>query len=123
MLESLGLEVGRPWTKNAPVYGGTLDRQTLLARAEDGPATVPPETRRRWAFTYGDQIEALYARVGADPAAVKEVAAGVLTAELQHTAEVEDAVTAEDFLLRRTKFQLLLDEAGQDSVRDWFAMA
>ena len=123
MLETLGLEVSSPWTKNVPVYGGALDRQALLARAEPGPATVPPETRRRWALTYGDQIEALYARVGADPAAAKDIAAGVPAAELEHAAEIEDAVTAEDFLLRRTKLQLLLDEAGQDAVRKWFAMA
>jgi glycerol-3-phosphate dehydrogenase len=30
-------------------------------------------------------------------------------------------MTAEDFLLRRTKLNLLLDEAGREAVTRWFA--
>ncbi len=77
----------------------------------------------RWAFTYGDRIEALFARVGADPGAAEEIAPGVTRAELEYSVEAEDAMTAEDFLLRRTKLQLLLDEAGREAVRRWFATA
>ena len=42
-------------------------------------------------------------------------------AELDYAAEAEDAMTAEDFLLRRTKLHLLLDERGRDAVAQWFA--
>ncbi len=42
-------------------------------------------------------------------------------AELAYAIEVEDARSAEDFLLRRTKLHLLLDQAGRDAVADWFA--
>ena len=42
-------------------------------------------------------------------------------AELAYAAETEDALTAEDFLLRRTKLHLLLDERGRNAVAQWFA--
>jgi hypothetical protein len=32
-------------------------------------------------------------------------------------------MTAEDFLLRRTKLHLLLDERGREAVTRWFARA
>lgn len=122
-LRGLGLEMGGSWTKNVPLYGGTLSRSALTARAKDGPDTVSPETRHRWAFTYGDKIEDLYARLEADPASAEEIAEGVPRAELEHSVEIEDTMTAEDFLLRRTKLQLLLDETGRDAVGQWFAKA
>ncbi len=121
MLSTFGLEMSGPWTKNVPLYGGGMPRPALLAHAEKGPASVPPETRLRWALTYGDRIDDVFARVDADPASAQEIAPGVLRAELEHTVEVEDAMTAEDFLLRRTKLHLLLDEDGRDAVRQWFA--
>ncbi len=123
MLETFGLEMSGPWTMNVPLYGGGLDRPALLARAEAGPETVQAGTRRRWALTYGDKIEDLFARVTADRSAAGEIAPGVVRTELEYSAEVEDAMTADDFLLRRTKLQLLLDEAGREAVRNWFAKA
>ena len=42
-------------------------------------------------------------------------------AELIHAVKVEDAMTAEDFLLRRTKLHLLLDQRGRDAVAKWFS--
>lgn len=122
MLSTFGLEMSGPWTKNAPLYGGGLDRPSLLARAEAGPEIIPAATRQRWALSYGDRIEALFARIEADPATAEEVAPGVPRAELDYVMDVEDAMTAEDFLLRRTKLHLLLDEAGRDAIREWFAV-
>jgi glycerol-3-phosphate dehydrogenase len=119
-LHLLGLGIRPPWTKNVPLYGGALCREALLARADGGPEAVSHETRRRWALTYGDRIEVLFARIEADPEAGKEIARGVTRAELEYAVEVEDALTAEDFLLRRTKLYLLLDERGRDAVRQWF---
>jgi glycerol-3-phosphate dehydrogenase len=119
-LRDLGCAVGAPWTKEVPLHGGHLARDELLARAAQGPASVPLPVRRRWTFTYGDQIEALYARLARDPAAAHEIAPGVALAELEHAVEVEDAATAEDFLLRRTKLHLLLDRAGREAITDWF---
>jgi glycerol-3-phosphate dehydrogenase len=122
VLYGLGAKMAGPWTKNVPLYGGNLPRRELVARAEAGPPSIPLTTRRRWAFTYGDQIEALYRRVAAEPAAPDEIATGVTRAELEYSVQAEDAMTAEDFLLRRTKLNLLLDEAGREAVTRWFAM-
>jgi len=121
MLNTFGLEMSGPWTKNVPLYGGSLSRPQLLAHAENGPAGISADTRRRWAFTYGDQIDALFARLNAELSASEEIAPGVPRAELEHTVAVEDAMTAEDFLLRRTKLHLLLDESGREAVRQWFS--
>lgn len=120
-LRSLGAESGGAWTREAPLYGGTLSRPELLARAAEGPESIPLAVRERWALAYGDRIEALYARISAEPVLAGEIAPGVTRAELGYAAEVEDALTGEDFLLRRTKLHLLLDRAGRDAVGDWFA--
>jgi glycerol-3-phosphate dehydrogenase len=122
-LRKLGAEIGDPWTKDVPLHGGTLPRHELLARAEQGAPSLPLEMRRRWALTYGDQIEALFGRIARDPTAALQVAPGVTRAELKHAVEIEDAMTAEDFLLRRTKLYLTLDEAGREAVGRWFATA
>jgi glycerol-3-phosphate dehydrogenase len=120
-LRELGAELGPGWTRSLPLYGGTLSRPELLARAADGPASVSLATRQRWALTYGDRIETLYARVSAEPALAMDIAPGVPRVELGYAAETEDAMTAEDFLLRRTKLHLLLDAAGHDAIEQWFA--
>jgi glycerol-3-phosphate dehydrogenase len=120
-LRDMGAEVGTAWTREAPLHGGTLPRPELLARAAAGPDSVSPATRRRWALAYGDRIEALFARIEAEPALAEEIAPGITRAELRHAVEVEDALTAEDFLLRRTKLHLLLAPSGRDQVQDWFA--
>jgi glycerol-3-phosphate dehydrogenase len=115
--------MGGPWTRGAPLHGGSFPRRELLARADEGPQGIPLATRRRWAFTYGDEIEALYQRIAADPAASDQIAPGATRAELEHSVEAEDAMTAEDFLLRRTKLHLLLDEREREAVTRWFAGA
>jgi glycerol-3-phosphate dehydrogenase len=122
-LRGLGAAMGGAWSRDVPLYGGSLPRAELLARAAEGPESVPPATRQRWALTYGDRIEALYARIAAEPALAGEVAPGVTRAELNHAAEAEDALTGEDFLLRRTKLHLLLNQPDRDAVEDWFAHA
>jgi glycerol-3-phosphate dehydrogenase len=119
-LRTLGAVAGGTWTKDVPLHGGTLSRPALLARAEQGPEAIPSGTRRRWALTYGDEIEALFQRVAGDPGSAGEIAPGVTRAELEYAAEVEDAIVAEDFLLRRTKLHLLLDQAGREAIERWF---
>ena len=116
----LGASAGGAWTKDVPLHGGRLSQPELLDLAALGPSEISEATRRRWALTYGDQIEALFGRIAAEPGSAKEFAQGVPRAELEHAAEVEDAMTAEDFLLRRTKLHLTLDEAGRKAVARWF---
>jgi glycerol-3-phosphate dehydrogenase len=122
-LKRLGAAMGGAWTKNVPLYGGSLSRAELLVRSEQGPGSIASATRRRWALTYGDQTDALYQRLTSGGARAEEIAPGVTRAELEYAAEVEDAMTAEDFLLRRTKLHLLLDQAGRDAVAQRFASA
>jgi glycerol-3-phosphate dehydrogenase len=120
VLYGLGARMSGPWTKNVPLHGGSFSRRELAARAEAGPPSISLTTRCRWAFTYGDQIDALYKRIAAEPAASGEIAPGVTRAEIEHSVEAEDTMTAEDFLLRRTKLYLLLDDAGREAVARWF---
>jgi len=102
---------------NVSWIGGRASR-LLVAQ---GPATLSRETCHRWAFTYGDQIERLYAKLLLEPNLSQEIAPGVTRAELVHAVETEDAMTAEDFLLRRTRQHLLLDQRGRDAVATWFS--
>lgn len=116
----LGAQASGAWTKDVALHGGRLSLPELLDLAALGPSEISEATRRRWAMMYGDQIQALFTRIAAAPASAHDVAPGVPRAELEYAAEVEDAMTAEDFLLRRTKLQLTLDDAGREAVARWF---
>lgn len=120
-LARMGAKMGAPWTKGAALFGGSLARAELLSLAEHGPAKLAYQTRRRLVFTYGDQAHSLFARMEADPSAAEETAPGVTRAELEHAVSVEDAMTAEDFLLRRTKLALTLRPGARAAVERWFA--
>ena len=120
-LRDLGAKMDGPWTKNVPLYGGCETRAALLSLVAQGPASLSRETCHRWAFAYGDQIEGLYANVLLDPSLAREISPGVPLAELIHAVDVEDAMTADDFLLRRTKLHLTLDQRGRDAVAKWFS--
>jgi len=120
-LQSMGLDMGPAWTKGVPQYGGTLDRDALRARADNGPGAVSRQIRQRWAFTYGDKIDDLYANLQKDPALAREIAPGVPQGELEYAAAVEDARAGEDFLWRRTKLGLFLDRPSRDKIEEWFA--
>lgn len=119
-LQELGAKMGGPWTKDVPLYGGHLSRGELLTLAEHGPASISPHVRHRWAFSYGDRIQDLYDRIAKGTELAQEIAPCVTLAELIHAVEVEDAMTAEDFLLRRTKLHLLIGEPGRAAVQLWF---
>jgi glycerol-3-phosphate dehydrogenase len=119
-LGSMGLQVGRNWTESAILPGGHRSRDELLESAKEGPGDIAGKTRLRWASTYGDRILALYERISKGPQSIREIAPGVLEAELLFSRETEDAITAEDFLHRRTKLVLTLSATGQDAIRRWF---
>jgi glycerol-3-phosphate dehydrogenase len=63
----------------------------------------------------------LYEKVLLDPSLAKEVVPGVPVAELVHAVEIEDAMTADDFLLRRTKLYLTLSAQEREAVGRWFS--
>jgi len=120
-LARLGATLGPGWTAGAPIHGGEYDRETLARLADQGPADIPADIRQRWAFTYGGEIETLYAMIRQEPELARLIGGVVPEAELVHAVTVEDARTAEDFLYRRTKTFILMDQAGRDAVEAWFA--
>ncbi len=119
-LAKCGASFGPPWTNTKPLYGGGLSRVELQKLADDGPEQIKQEIRNRWVFTYGDETTALYEAVHSDPASAQLVAPGIMVAELQHAITKEDCLTAEDFLYRRTKLFIDLDDAATKAVHDWF---
>lgn len=120
-LREQGVDMGPSWTKDAPIHGGERPREALARLAETGPDEIPAETRRRWAFTYGAEIETLYEMVRQEPDLARPVGA-IPEAELVHAVTVEDARTAEDFLYRRTKTFMLMTPEEIDAVTTWFAV-
>ncbi|MCF4165494.1 glycerol-3-phosphate dehydrogenase [Zavarzinia compransoris] len=119
-LRGLGADMGPSWTRESPIHGGEMSREALAALAEQGPEEIPLETRRRWVFTYGAETRTLYEMLRQEPALARPIGI-VPEAELVHAVTVEDARTAEDFLYRRTKVFMLMDQDGIDAVNAWFA--
>ncbi len=109
-----------PWTADQPLYGGTLNRTQLMRTAERGPESLAPAIRRRWAFTYGDQVQTLFDRISQESKRAREIAPGVVEAELAHVCEVEDARGPEDFLMRRTKLHYVLEPKDRARIGRWF---
>ena len=119
-LEELGLAQRPAWTDTEPLHGGSLDRAALADLAAGGPGQLPVMVRRRWVFTYGDQAKALFEAVAQDRALAEMVVPGVPLAELVHARDVEDACTGDDFLTRRTKLYMDLDQQDRETINQWF---
>jgi len=119
-LSRMGAPVARSWTRNAILPGGHAARDQLEKLAQQGPDTIPPSIRLRWAHTYGDRIALLYDRIMKDQYLVREIAPGVPEAELHHAREDEDAVRAQDFLYRRTKLYMTLSLESQRVIARFF---
>jgi glycerol-3-phosphate dehydrogenase len=120
-LQRMGARLGGNWTHGAPLYGGRYDRDALKTLARTGTDAVPPATRQRWAFTYGDRIEALYDMVARDETLARNIVPGVPEAELRHVRDIEDARSMEDFALRRTKLFLALTATQRQRLTTWFS--
>ncbi len=120
-LASLGAKLGPAWTSEAPIYGGGLDRKALEELAENGPGILAAAIRHRLVFTYGDIAAKMFEDAVSIPASAAEIAPGIPEIELRHARDFEDAVTAEDFLYRRTKLFLTLDDNGITAIEKWFS--
>ncbi len=119
-LQGMGLETGPEWTATAPLHGGALAREKLEQLACKPPRGVKPGVARRWAFTYGSEITALYEMIWQRPELAREVVPGINEAELRYSATTEDARRGEDFLLRRTKQYLFLTTVQRKTIQQWF---
>lgn len=116
----MGCEMRGPWTESEPLTGGHKTTEDLNRLIESGPKILTYELRERLVSTYGDIAAELFETVRRDPGLATEVAPGVTQAELHHCRRQEDAMTAEDFLYRRTKLFLDLDDEGQAAINRWF---
>jgi len=119
-LAECGASIGNSWTAEQPLYGGKLTRDELQKLSTQGPDIIDANIRQRWVFTYGDQAKTLFDVVTADSEAAKEVAPGILVAELQHAITREDVINADDFLYRRTKMFIDLNDNAIKAVHNWF---
>ncbi len=119
-LADCGADIGRSWTATQPLYGGHLSRKQLQSLCDDGPDIIDQSIRQRWVFTYGDETRTLYDTVTSDPNAAKIIAPDIMVAELQHAVTHEDVINAKDFLYRRTKLFIDLDDAGIKAIEKWF---
>ncbi|MBR0898992.1 glycerol-3-phosphate dehydrogenase [Bradyrhizobium tropiciagri] len=119
-LRRMDAKLAPEWTASAPLHGGNLSVDELR-RLSERSSTVPFETRRRWVRTYGSETQVLLDAAHANPDLAKEVAAGVTEGELRYVVDVEDVRTAEDFLYRRSKLFILLDDSERTRVAEWFA--
>lgn len=126
VLEALAPVLGKsgtPWTAGAPLVGGELAADQLDRLAAEGPGFLPSALRSRWVWTYGSVAAELFDAVRQHPALAREIAPGICEAELQHAAGREDATTGEDFLYRRTKTFIDLNETDRMAVVRWFEEA
>lgn len=119
-LADCGVDIGKTWTAQQPLYGGRYTRKELQKLADSGPDIIGADIRQRWVFTYGDETNALYQAVKSNPKAAEIIAPGIPLVELEHAITKEDVITAEDFLYRRTKLFIDLDDADITTIHNWF---
>ena len=120
-LARMGCPKGRSWTRKSPLVGGRMSRVELEDLARSAPMSLHPATVGRWVATYGDVAAELFESVRRDPQKARNIAPRILVAELEHAVSREDALTAEDFLYRRTRLFLALDAPLRRAVDAWFA--
>jgi glycerol-3-phosphate dehydrogenase len=116
------------WTADIPLPGGDIpgaDFEGYLADLSARRPWLPATLVRRYARAYGTRTETLLdgaeglGDLGRDLA--ERCGGMVYEAELRYAATREFARTGEDFLWRRTKLGLHLDEEARSAVSAWFA--
>lgn len=122
LLKPLG-RGGASWTADVPLPGGDIadaDFEGFLAGVRRRHPWLPAATARRLARAYGTRIERIL-KGAAGPADLgRDFGGGVYEAELDYAATEEFARTGDDFLWRRSKLGLHLDEAARTAITGWF---
>lgn len=117
-------DMGSDWTDEEPLPGGDLGTVNFDAYFEAHAGTYPWLDRavfRRLARAYGTRVDVILAGAKSVEDLGEDYGDGLYQAELDYLVAHEFARVADDVLLRRSKLNLHLDEAGIAKVRAWFA--
>ncbi|WP_076588783.1 glycerol-3-phosphate dehydrogenase [Vibrio ostreicida] len=114
------LELGKPWTREAPLPGGEqFDRQALSAHLSQQVPFIDTDTQQRWIAAYGSRVTRLLEGVNSEQDLGIKFCCGVYQKEIDYLVEHEFGRTAEDLLKRRTKLHLLCDRHAYQRIEDY----
>ena len=122
-LEPAFPEMAEPWTKYAFLPGGEIpeaDFDSFLEQVEVRYPWCEKEHLKRLARAYGTRIGDILVGAESMNDLGQIFAAGVTEQELNYLVEKEFVFRAEDFLMRRSKLALHLNEQEQQEIVDWF---
>ena len=110
----LGKNMG--WTGETPLPGGDARPDVLMASLKTAYDFVPEKVLARWVRQYGTRVHTMLEKQTLGD----EIIHGVFECELIYARDYEWATTADDFLWRRTKLGLHLDEPARMRIVAWF---
>ncbi len=103
---------GKGWTASAPLVGSEE-----VSIRQNG---IEAEILDRWSANYGRRMADYFGGLDDPATALHQVVTGVPEVELAYAWDVELARRAEDFVARRSKLVLTLNEAEITSIESWF---
>ncbi|MBT5774523.1 MAG: glycerol-3-phosphate dehydrogenase [Dehalococcoidia bacterium] len=123
-LGKLGAQLGggQPWTEDAPLPGGDIERGELGVVSQHLIQRYPwldESLRRRLVRAYGTRAERVLGEAASITDLGEDFGGGLFERELRYLVTVEWARTAEDVLWRRSQLGLQLSDAQQRRVGDW----
>ncbi len=122
LLKALG-KTGGSWTADFALPGGDIrnaDFTAFLAGLRRSRPWLPEALALRLARAYGTRVERLLGDATGLADLGRDFGGGLFEAELDYAAREEFAVSGDDFLWRRSKLGLHLDQDIRDAVGDWF---
>ncbi|MEM7568686.1 MAG: glycerol-3-phosphate dehydrogenase [Pseudomonadota bacterium] len=116
-------EMGRSWTKEAPLPGGRMGYEGMAEWRTDMRSKygfLPEAARERMISAYGFRLTRVLGNAVNREDLGQSFGGELYEAELRYMRDVEWARTAEDALNRRSKLYLVLSEDEQKAVQAWF---
>lgn len=105
------------WTGETPLPGGDARPEIVLASLKERYGSAPQQLFWRWVRLYGTRAPTMLEYGGGMG---EQIAPDVFECELLYARDIEWAMNAVDFLWRRTKLGLHLNEADQEKLQSWF---
>lgn len=125
-LDSVFPDMGKDWTKHAPLPGGEIENADYPAFVDKIKADytwMPRDLRLHYGRLYGARITEIVGTATSLDDLGRHFGGTLYEAEASYLVRAEWAMTAEDILWRRTKHRLHLSEAEQALFGDWFNSA